>query len=76
MAGGVRAPGLEPQDGPSRIDGPAWRLVTAGNALQVDPVFLELQVVFMTPNCADKPSQRLHEVSYQVRRKFDHLRFL
>jgi hypothetical protein len=44
-----RAPRLEPQHGPPWLDRPAWRFVPAGDTLQIDTVFLEVQVLFMPP---------------------------
>ena len=58
VVGGFHAPGREPQHRPPLANGPAGRLVAAGNALQIDPVLFELQVLFMPPKRADKPSQR------------------
>jgi hypothetical protein len=37
--------------------------------MEIHPVLFELNVIFMPPESADEPSQTIHNMPYQIRRK-------
>jgi hypothetical protein len=61
VTGQLRASRLESQHRPPRVNRPAGGLVTAGDALQVNAVLLEMTVALVSPKSAHNPFQRHHK---------------